>query len=161
MSLAFRNIDVSPDDPVEDWPTEAVLTALERGGLSHWRRLASAIRDDPWGPVSRRVQEALDVSQPYGVALLLSGVIAAARERAQRAERATVAAEIGRLLGDAGLTRAEFASASGTSTSRLSTYLRGTVTPSAALLVRMRRVASRGAARQGVLGAWSGRSVAE
>jgi hypothetical protein len=30
MSLAFRNIDVSPDDPVELWPTEAVLTAMER-----------------------------------------------------------------------------------------------------------------------------------
>lgn len=35
MSLRFRNIDVSPDDPIEIWPTEAVLTALERGGLGH------------------------------------------------------------------------------------------------------------------------------
>jgi len=143
MSLAFRNVDVSPDDPVEEWPTEAVLTALERGGLSHWRRLASAIRDDPWGTVARRVEEALDVAQPYGIATLIGSVIAAARERAERAERAAVAAEIGRLLGDSGRTRAEFASAIGTSTSRLSTYLSGKVTPSAALLVRMRRVARR------------------
>ena len=37
MSLAFRNIDVSPEEPVEVWPTEAILTALERGGLGHWR----------------------------------------------------------------------------------------------------------------------------
>jgi hypothetical protein len=46
MSLAFRNIDVSPDDPVELWPTEAVLTAMERGGLGHWR-LTAAINEDP------------------------------------------------------------------------------------------------------------------
>jgi hypothetical protein len=50
MSLAFRNIDVSPEDPVEVWPTEAVLAALERGGLGHWRRLTAAIDEDPWGP---------------------------------------------------------------------------------------------------------------
>jgi transcriptional regulator with XRE-family HTH domain len=56
-----------------------------------------------------------------------------------------VAAEITRLLADSGMTRAEFASAIGTSTSRLSTYLSGKVTPSAALLVRMRRVATRSA----------------
>jgi hypothetical protein len=46
MSLAFRNIDVSPDDPVELWPTESVLTAMERGGLGHWR-LTAAINEDP------------------------------------------------------------------------------------------------------------------
>jgi transcriptional regulator with XRE-family HTH domain len=56
-----------------------------------------------------------------------------------------VAAEITRLLADSGMTRAEFASALGTSTSRLSTYLSGKVTPSAALLVRMGRVETRSA----------------
>jgi transcriptional regulator with XRE-family HTH domain len=39
------------------------------------------------------------------------------------------------------LSRAEFASRIGTSPSRLSTYVTGKVTPSAALLVRMRRTA--------------------
>jgi DNA-binding transcriptional regulator YiaG len=145
MSLAFRNLDVSPEDPVEVWPTEAVLTALERGGLGHWRRLTAAIREDPWGLVARRVEEALEVSRPYGVGVLMADVLAAARARAERAERAEVAAEITRLLAASGLTRAKFASAIGTSTSRLSTYLSGKVTPSAGLLVRMRRVAARGA----------------
>lgn len=42
MSLAFRNVNVSPEDSVEIWSTEAVLTALERGGLGHWRRLTAA-----------------------------------------------------------------------------------------------------------------------
>jgi DNA-binding transcriptional regulator YiaG len=141
MSVAFRNLDVSPEDPVEVWPTEAVLTALERGGLGHWRRLTEAIREDPWGPVARRVEEALEVSRPYGVGVLMSDVLAAARTRAERAERAEVAAEIARLQTASGLTRADFASAIGTSASRLSTYLSGKVTPSAGLLVRMRRVA--------------------
>ncbi|MGQ0776034.1 MAG: helix-turn-helix domain-containing protein [Pseudonocardiales bacterium] len=145
MSLAFRNIDVSPEDPVEVWPTEAVLTALERGGLGHWRRLTAAIREDPWGPVARRVQEALEISRPYGVGVLMADVLAAARAQAERAERAEVAAEITRLQTASGLSRAEFAAAIGTSTSRLSTYLSGKVTPSAGLLVRMRRVAAGGA----------------
>jgi hypothetical protein len=142
MSLAFRNIDVSPEDPVEAWPTEAVLTALERGGLGHWRRLTAAIVEDPWGPVARRVEEALEVSWPYGVGVLMAEVLANARARAERAERAAVAAEVTRLLAVSGMARAEFASAIGTSASRLSTYLSGKVTPSAALLVRMRRVAA-------------------
>lgn len=144
-SLRFRNLDLSPADPVSQWPTEAVLTALERGGLSDWRRLAAAIRLDPWGPVERRVEEALTLSQPYGVTELMQDAIAAAQEQAERAERATVAAEIASLVARAGLTRAEFARRIGTSASRLSTYLAGTVTPSAALLVRMRAAADRAA----------------
>lgn len=140
MSLAFRNVDATPEDPVTDWPTEAVLAALERGGLSHWRRLAAAITADPWGPVARRVEAALAASRPYGVADLMDDAITAARAQAQCDERAAVAAEITDLLDRSGLTRAQFASRIGTSASRLSTYLSGTVTPSAALLHRMRGV---------------------
>jgi transcriptional regulator with XRE-family HTH domain len=66
-------------------------------------------------------------------------VIARAREEAEAAERNAVAAEIDQLIRSSGLSRAEFASRIGTSTSRLSTYVTGKVTPSAALLVRMRR----------------------
>jgi hypothetical protein len=29
-TLRFRNIDASPDDPVETWPFEGVLAAIER-----------------------------------------------------------------------------------------------------------------------------------
>jgi len=38
MELTFRNVDASPNDPVEDWPLEAIQAALERGSLKHWRR---------------------------------------------------------------------------------------------------------------------------
>jgi predicted nucleotidyltransferase len=141
--LVFRNVDASPDEPVSEWPVEAIQTALERGGLPHWRRLAAAIEEEPWGPVARRVEEVLGYSRPYGVAEAMERVIERAREATERAERDAVAKEVDTLVKVSGLTRAEFASRIGTSTSRLSTYATGKVTPSAALLMRMRNVAER------------------
>ena len=139
--LAFRNVDVLPGDPVTEWPLEAIQTALERGGLEHWRRLADAIWVDPWGPIARRVEEVLSYSRPYGTAAVFERTIARARKAAEASERDAVAAEIDRLVRASGLSRAEFASRVGTSASRLSTYVTGKVIPSAALVVRMRRAA--------------------
>lgn len=139
-ALAFRNVDASPDDPVAEWPVEAIQTALERGSLRHWRRLAGEIRAEPWGPVARRVEAVLTYSRPYGIAEAMERVIADARETTEADERRAVAAEISRLVDESGLTRAEFASRIGTSASRLSTYVNGKVTPSASLLLRMRRL---------------------
>lgn len=141
MALSFRNIDVTPDAPVEAWPLEGVITALERGGLSHRRRLAAAIKSNPWGSVARNVLEALRVTQPYGVAPLMESVIAHARQAAVADERAEVAREVRSLVTASGLTGAQFAEQLGTSASRLSTYCSGKTSPSAALMVRMRRVA--------------------
>ncbi|MGH3427173.1 MAG: XRE family transcriptional regulator [Mycobacteriales bacterium] len=144
--LAFRNVDASPDDPASNWPLEAIQTALERGGLSHWRRLAEEIRAQPWGPPARRVEEVLRYSRPYGVAEAMERVISLAREAAEASERKAVAAEVDLLVRKSGLARAEFASRIGTSASRLSTYVTGRVTPSAAMLVRMRRLRMGGGA---------------
>lgn len=141
--LAFRNVDASPADPVSRWPQEAIQTALERGGLSEWRRLAGAIQTEPWGPVARRVEEVLTYSRPYGVAPALERAIGQSREAVEAAEREAVAVEIRGLVAASGLSQAEFASRLGTSASRLSTYVSGKVTPSAALLLRMRHVAAR------------------
>jgi DNA-binding transcriptional regulator YiaG len=140
-ALAFRNVTVTPDQPVAEWPIEAIQTALERGGLTHWRRLAEAIANDPWGPVAQSIEEVLGYSRPYGVAEAMERVIADARARAERGDRDVVAAEVRDLVEASGLGRAGFAARIGTSTSRLSTYATGRVTPSAALIVRMRRVA--------------------
>jgi DNA-binding transcriptional regulator YiaG len=143
-TLTFRNVDLSPADPVSTWPIEAIQTALERGGLSDWRRLAKAVMAQPWGPVARRIEEVLRYSRPYGVAELMERVIDRARSEAEQAERAAVALEIGRLVERSGLSRADFASQIGTSPSRLSTYATGKVTPSAALMVRMHSVVANG-----------------
>ena len=149
MTLRFRHLDVGPDAPVEAWPTEGVLAALERGGLGDWRRLATAVRADPWGPVARRLEDALAASRPYGAAPLMERVLAHARRDVEVAERTEVARRVQALLDASGLGRAAFAEAIGTSTSRLSTYLTGKVAPSSTLLVRMERVARIGVSEPG------------
>jgi len=37
--LKFRNIDVSPSDPVEKWGVEGILCAFERGSVNDWRKI--------------------------------------------------------------------------------------------------------------------------
>jgi DNA-binding transcriptional regulator YiaG len=141
MALAFRNLTVTPDAPVPDWPTEAVQAALERGDLADWHRIVTEIRADPWGRTARQVEEVLSHSRPYGVAEAMESVLARARDRAEAAERAEMAAEVRQAIARSGLSRAEFASRIGTSASRLSTYASGKVTPSATLMLRIRRLA--------------------
>jgi hypothetical protein len=92
--LAFRNLTLDPSAPVSEWPTEAAQTALERGDLADWCRLAAEVRRRPWGRTARQIEEALSCSRPYGVAEVMETVIARARERAERSERGEVAAEI-------------------------------------------------------------------
>ncbi|MGC8473064.1 MAG: helix-turn-helix domain-containing protein [Candidatus Dormibacteria bacterium] len=145
-SLKFRNIAGSVDDPVGTWPFEGILAAVERGTLPDWRRLAAAIREDPFGPLAQQVLAALRLSRPYGTTEIFEGVIEAARRDLATAERELVATEVRELVDQSGLTRDEFARRVGTSRPRLSTYISGKVVPSAALMVRMRRVADRAAA---------------
>jgi len=148
MSLAFRNLDVGPERPVSEWPTEGVQAALERGGLPEWRRLAAAIQADPWGRTARQVEEVLSHSRPYGVASLMERALAGAREAAEEAERETVASELRDLVAEAGTTQADFARRIGTSPPRLSSYVNGSVVPAATLMVRARAVAGRRAPGQ-------------
>ena len=140
-ALKFRNINASPDDPVDTWPFEGILAAIERGTLPDWSRLAAAIQADPWGPVAKQVLEAIRLSRPYGTAELLEGVVSRARKLAADSEREDVASEVRELVGRSGLSKQDFAERIGTSRTRLSTYMSGKVVPSAALMVRMRRVA--------------------
>lgn len=141
MALAFRNLTITADAPVSQWPTEAVQTALERGDLAEWRRLAAEVTARPWGQTARQLEEVLSHSRPYGIAEVMETVLSRARERAGAAEREAVAGEIRDAIRRSGLSRAEFAAEIGTSASRLSTYAAGKVTPSAALMIRIRQVA--------------------
>lgn len=141
MAVASRNVDVPDDAPVGEWPYEALVSVIERGTIRDWARLTSHIRQDPWGPVARQVEQYLSYGEAWGVAPLLRRRIAAARADAEAGDKAAVAAEVRALVDRSGLTATEFASRVGTSRTRLSTYQRGRVTPSAALLRRMQRVA--------------------
>lgn len=143
MAVSFRNVDLDPASPVETWPYEAIATAIERGTLSDWARLATAIGADPWGPVARQVEELFGYSRPWGVTPLLERAIARARTRADETERASVAATVRDLVARSGLSMGEFAIRIGTSRTRLSTYRSGSVTPSAALVVRMTNLVER------------------
>ena len=147
MPLSFRNLAITPDAPVSLWPTEAVQTALERGDLADWHRIAAEVRADPWGKTARQVEEVLSHSRPYGIAEAMETVLSRARERAEAGERAAVADEVREAVKRSGLSRAAFASRIGTSASRLSTYSSGKVIPSATLLLRIRRLADRESGR--------------
>jgi hypothetical protein len=138
--LLFRNVDAQVDEPVESWPAEALATALERGSLTHWRRIRRAIDRDPWGPVARVIEQIVADGQPYGVGPGMQRAIASARACWAAEEKRTVANELSALVAASGLTAAQFAERLGTSASRMSTYLSGRVMPSAALLVRARRI---------------------
>lgn len=141
MALAFRNLTITPDAPVSEWPTEAVQTALERGDLADWHRIVVEIGTDPWGKTARQIEEVLSHTRPYGISEAMETALARARERAEASERGVIAAEIGEAVRRSGLSRADFASRIGTSSSRLSTYVSGKVIPSATLMLRIQRVA--------------------
>ena len=79
-------------------------------------------------------------------------VISDDRDAAAASERAAVAAEVDRLIRRSGLSRAEFASRIGTSSSRLPTYVTGKVTPWAWLRVRMRCLARECASEELLVG---------
>lgn len=141
LTLRFRNVDADPADPVETWPYEALVTAVERGGLSDWRRIVAEVRRDPWGSVARDLEAYLSYAEPHGAVRMMARALERARDAARDGERTEVAERVRTLVTRSGLSRAEFAQRSGTSQSRLSTYCSGSVTPSAALMVRFERIA--------------------
>lgn len=139
--LKFRNLDVDPSDPVEDWGFEGMLAAVERGDVRDWRRISQALRHDPRGKVAEELREVLDAVENPAMANLFTDLLDRAVATSDSAERSAVAAELKNSLARSGLSRAEFARRLGTSQSRLSTYLTGKVTPSAVILLRARRLA--------------------
>jgi hypothetical protein len=145
-SLRFRNVDASPSDDVTTWPYEAIVTAIERGLVPDWQPLFAEIRRSPWGPVARRIEHHVhrpptDGVEPDAASTLFRLAIEAARTDAEVRERAEVAERVRAAIARSGRTAAQFAALVGTSASRLSTYATGRVTPSAAMLVRIERLA--------------------
>lgn len=139
MPLSFRNVDASPTDDVRTWPYEALVTAIDRGLVPDWQPIFAEIRRSPWGPVARRVERYLSYREPDGVGTLFALALDRARSDADRADRDEVASRVRAAVDRSGLTNSRFADLVGTSASRLSTYLSGKVTPSAAMLVRIER----------------------
>lgn len=139
MALQFRNVDASPSDDVQTWPYEALVTVIDRGLVPDWRPVFAEIRRSPWGSVARRVERYLSYRDSDGVGTLFRLAIDRSRYDAEQIERNQVASRIAAAVERSGLTQERFAELVGTSPSRLSTYLHGKVTPSAAMLVRIER----------------------
>lgn len=139
-SLTFRNLAADPGDPVESWPYEGLVTAIERGTVGDWVRITRAIDHDPWGEVARQVEDYLTYATPDGTTALLTRAVSRARTQAVEQERREVAEEIDTLVDASGLSVTALATRLGTSRTRVSTYRSGQVVPSAAMMVRLRRV---------------------
>lgn len=142
MPVRFRNVDAAPSDDVRTWPYEALVTVIDRGLVADWRPIFVELRRSPWGEVARRVERYLSYREPDGVSSLFSLAIERARADAKDADRAEVAARVRDAVTTSGLTSAEMARLVGTSASRLSTYMSGKVSPSAAMLMRIERAGS-------------------
>jgi len=141
VTLRFRHVDADPSDPVETWPYEALVAAVERGTVRDWARITRVLTRDPWGEVARSVEAYLGYADASGVTALLRRAVDRARSEAEAADREAVAAHVRELVAGSGLTAGRFAVRAGTSSSRLSTYATGKVVPSAAMMLRLERVA--------------------
>lgn len=143
MTMHFRNLDFNPDAPMDRWPAEAIETVIDRGSLSDWRRLADAIRQNPWGPAARTAETVAAWGEHYGIDALMINVIRHAREDIAQRGRAEYAAQIRSWRAQAGMTLRQFALAAGTSASRLSDYENAKVAPTTDVLGRLNHVATR------------------
>jgi hypothetical protein len=132
-----------PDQPVEFWPTSAIRSALQGGDIATWKRIAAALKRDPYGRTARQVEEVLDGTRPYGISKALWEVLERARTHLEANERAEVARHVRLLIDRSGLGEQEFASRIGVSPEDLGTYLDGSISPTSALMIRMRRLSDR------------------
>jgi hypothetical protein len=131
------------DQPVEFWPTSAIRSALQGGDIATWKRIAAALKRDPYGRTARQVEEVLEGTRPYGISKALWEVLERARTHLEANERAEVARHVRLLIDRSGLGEQEFASRIGVSPEDLGTYLDGSVSPTSALMIRMRRLSDR------------------
>lgn len=131
------------DQPVEVWPTAAIRSALQGGDIDTWKRIAAALKRDPFGRTARQVEEVLEGTRPYGISKALWEVLERARTHLEANECAEVARHVRLLIERSGLTEPEFAARIGVAPEDLTTYLEGSVSPSASLMIRIRRLSDR------------------
>lgn len=107
--VAFRNLEIDSSAPVTEWGVEGLASAIDRGGLAEWRRIARAINADPAGEVALDLEEALEIAESPGVTASLRRIL----DEARLSERDRTAKEFSRMVRRTGLGRAEPPRASG------------------------------------------------
>ncbi len=131
------------EKPVEFWPTAAIRQAVESGDLEVWQRIVVALKRDPFGRTARQVEEVLENASSPGITKALTEVLTRTRAQLEADECTEVARQIQALIDRSGLGAREFASRIGVTGEDLAAYLAGDVSPSAAQMVRMRRLSDR------------------
>ncbi len=105
-----------------------------------WPLLLARLARQPWtteiDPLTADVLRTAD----EGVRRAVAEFRRACQQREADRERATIAGEVRRIVAVSGLTQREFAARVGTSASRLSSYVHGHVVPSAAMMLRIKRL---------------------
>ena len=120
---------------------DELLDLIRHGNARRWRAALLPLIESPWGPYGEHVVKLSKDARLDVIAEILEECRKVYRHRQEQRERDAIAREIRRLVAISGLTQRQFAARIGTSPSRLSTYVNGRVIPSAAMLLRIRRVA--------------------
>jgi DNA-binding transcriptional regulator YiaG len=121
--------------------SDQLVELIANGNARQWRAALLPLIESPWGPYGVHIIKLTREANLDAVATLLEECRKVYQHRQEQRERESIAREIRRLVAISGLTQRQFAARIGTSPSRLSTYVNGRVIPSAAMLLRIRRVA--------------------
>lgn len=142
-SMRFMLQGMTSGEPAAELTTvEEFLECFEHQTLPEWRRQLVRYALDPRAPYTAQLVDLAEQSgnpnYPDGIGRFLEALRADADAR----ERQAIADEIRRLIASTGQTQQQFAQRIGTSGPRISTYVKGTVTPSASMFLRIRRTAA-------------------
>lgn len=135
--LTFRNLTVTPDDPVAVWGVEGMLAAIDRGEGHDWVKLARAVAFDTTGTLRPQLEQAMALAESTSTATLIRNAV----EWMARSPRDVAFDRFRDAFGRTRLSVTRAAEELGTSRSRLSSYLNRHVMPSAELLVKMETLA--------------------
>jgi hypothetical protein len=139
-AVALLAEGVDPDAFLPVVRTAPELRGLVEGGsVLEWRHHLAMIAASPWSPYSQHLVELAEAIDRPLAGEVVARYTALCRDRLKESEREHVADEVRRLVHASGVSQRQFAEWIGTSAPRLSTYVSGAVTPSAALMLRIAR----------------------
>jgi hypothetical protein len=138
VALLIEGVDPNHSLPVIRTSAE-LIGVVDGGSVLEWRHHLAMIAASPWSPYSRHLLELAEQAACPQVVAVVGRFTEVCREQNKAREREQVAEEVRRLVSASGVTQRQFAQWVGTSPSRLSTYVTGSVTPSASLMLRMAR----------------------
>lgn len=71
MTADLRHVDYGPEATAADLGAAGLQAVLDTQDVEAWRPILRHLRDDPWGPVARRVEQVVDHLESHGTAAAL------------------------------------------------------------------------------------------